>query len=72
VRPPPQDLLSSAVAGRCVAWCEGDATLAGAYLDAHVWAGGRDERLTASLDTLLSGIQAARRPHRRSGRKPGR
>ena len=38
-----------------------------AALGEHVWAGDRDERFTASLGILISGIQAARRPHRRSG-----
>ncbi len=37
-----------------------------AALGEHVWAGDRDERFTASLGILISGIQAARRPHRRS------
>jgi AcrR family transcriptional regulator len=36
-----------------------------AALGEHVWAGDRDERFTASLDTLIGGIQAAQRPHRR-------
>ena len=31
-----------------------------AALGEHIWADNRDERFTASLDTLLSGIQAAR------------
>jgi TetR/AcrR family tetracycline transcriptional repressor len=30
-------------------------------LGQHVWAGNRDERFTAGLDTLLAGLQAARR-----------
>jgi AcrR family transcriptional regulator len=37
-----------------------------AALGEHIWAGNRDQRFTASLDTLLSGIQTAQRrssPH---------
>jgi AcrR family transcriptional regulator len=41
-----------------------------AALGEHVWADNRDERFTASLDTLLAGLQAARR--RPSSRQPGR
>jgi len=42
-----------------------------AVLGEHVWAGNRDQRFTAGLDTLLAGLQAAgmqaasQRPHRR-------
>jgi tetracycline repressor-like protein len=39
-----------------------------AALGEHIWAGNRDQRFTASLDTLLSGIQTAQRrssPHPR-------
>ncbi len=39
-----------------------------AALGEHVWADNRDERLAAGLDTLISGLQAARRPHRKPGR----
>ena len=38
-------------------------------LGEHIWAGHRDQRFTASLDTLLGGIQTARR---RSARQPRR
>jgi AcrR family transcriptional regulator len=38
-----------------------------AALGEHVWADNRDERFTASLDTLLRGLQAA---PRRPGRQP--
>jgi AcrR family transcriptional regulator len=38
-----------------------------AVLGEHIWAGHRDQRFTASLDTLLDGIESARR---RSGRQP--
>jgi AcrR family transcriptional regulator len=37
-------------------------------LGEHIWAGHRDQRFTASLDTILGGIQTARR----SGRQPPR
>ena len=40
-----------------------------AALGEHIWAGHRDQRFTASLDTLLGGIQTARR---RSARQPRR
>jgi AcrR family transcriptional regulator len=40
-----------------------------AALGEHIWADNRDQRFTASLDTLLSGIETARR---RSGRQPRR
>jgi AcrR family transcriptional regulator len=46
-----------------------------AVLGEHVWAGNRDQRFTAGLDTLLAGLQAAglqaasQRAHRR---QPGR
>ncbi len=33
-----------------------------AALGQHVWAGNRDQRFTAGLDTILTGLQAARRP----------
>jgi hypothetical protein len=39
-----------------------------AVLGQHIWVGNRDQRFTASLDTLLRGIQTARRrssPHPR-------
>ena len=39
-------------------------------LGEHVWAGNRDERFTAGLDTLLAGLQAARR--RPKNPPPGR
>jgi len=39
-----------------------------AALGEHVWADNRDERFTAGLGTLISGLQAARRPHRKPGR----
>jgi hypothetical protein len=39
-------------------------------LGEHVWADNRDERFTAGLDTLLAGLQAARR--RLRSRPPGR
>jgi hypothetical protein len=38
-----------------------------AALGEHVWAGDRDDRFTASLGTLISGIQAAQRPHHPTG-----
>jgi Tetracyclin repressor-like, C-terminal domain len=40
-----------------------------AAIGEHVWAANRDQRFTAGLDTLLAGLQAARRPR---GRQPGR
>ena len=39
-------------------------------LGEHVWAGNRDERFTAGLDTLLAGLQAA--PRRPKNLPPGR
>jgi len=36
-----------------------------AALGEHIWAGNRDQRFTASLDTLLGGIETARRRNRR-------
>ena len=43
-----------------------------AALGEHVWADNRDERFTAGLDTLLMGLQAARRPQGGGrGRQPG-
>jgi len=39
-------------------------------LGEHVWAGNRDERFTAGLDTVLAGLQAARR--RPKNPPPGR
>jgi AcrR family transcriptional regulator len=39
-------------------------------LGEHVWAGNRDERFTTGLDTVLAGLQAARR--RPKNRPPGR
>jgi AcrR family transcriptional regulator len=36
-----------------------------ATLGEHVWLPDRDERFTASLDTLISGLQTPRRPHQR-------
>jgi len=43
-------------------------------LGPHVWADNRDERFTTGLDTLVDGLEAARRRHRRagSGRPPPR
>jgi AcrR family transcriptional regulator len=41
-----------------------------AVLGEHVWAGNRDQRFTAGLDTLLAGLQAAR--PRTASRQPGR
>jgi TetR/AcrR family tetracycline transcriptional repressor len=38
-----------------------------AAIGEHVWADNRDERFTASLGTLISGIQAAQRPHQPPG-----
>jgi AcrR family transcriptional regulator len=38
-----------------------------ATIGEHVWADNRDERFTASLATLISGIQTAQRPHQRGG-----
>ena len=38
-------------------------------LGAHVWVDNRDERFAASLDTLVDGLQAARRRRRRGGRQ---
>jgi AcrR family transcriptional regulator len=35
-----------------------------AALGQHVWAGNRDQRFTAGLDTLLAGLQAASQPPR--------
>jgi hypothetical protein len=40
-----------------------------AALGEHIWAGDRDQRFTASLDTLLGGIQTARRRNRRQPRR---
>jgi AcrR family transcriptional regulator len=40
-----------------------------AALGEHIWAGNRDQRFAASLDTLLGGIETAQR---RSGRQPRR
>jgi AcrR family transcriptional regulator len=40
-----------------------------AALGEHIWANNRDERFTASLDTLLRGLQAAPRP---PGQHPAR
>jgi len=39
-----------------------------AALGEHIWAGDRDQRFTASLDTLLGGIQTARRNARQPRR----
>ena len=40
-------------------------------LGGHVWLNNRDERFTAGLNTLVAGLDAARRPPRRSrGRQP--
>ena len=39
-----------------------------AALGEHIWAGNRDQRFTASLDTLLSGIQTAHRSGRQHQR----
>jgi AcrR family transcriptional regulator len=43
-----------------------------AALGEHVWADNRDERFTASLHTLINGLQAAQRPHQRGSRQPRR
>ena len=40
-----------------------------AALGEHIWAGNRDQRFTASLDTLLGGIETARRRNRRQPRR---
>jgi TetR/AcrR family transcriptional regulator, tetracycline repressor protein len=40
-----------------------------AALGEHIWAGNRDQRFTASLNTLLGGIQTARRRNRRQPRR---
>jgi len=39
-------------------------------LGEHVWVDNRDERFTAGLDTLIDGLEAARRRHRRGDRGP--
>jgi AcrR family transcriptional regulator len=36
-------------------------------LGAYVWVDNRDERFTAGLDTLIAGLEAARRRHHRGG-----
>jgi AcrR family transcriptional regulator len=36
-------------------------------LGAHVWVDNRDERFTTGLDTLVDGLETARRRHRRGG-----
>jgi TetR/AcrR family tetracycline transcriptional repressor len=43
-------------------------------LGEYVWVDNRDQRFTAGLDTLVDGLEAARRRHRRggSGRQPPR
>jgi len=43
-------------------------------LGEYVWVDNRDERFTAGLDTLVGGLEAARRRHRRGdrGRQPSR
>jgi hypothetical protein len=42
-----------------------------AVLGEHVWAGNRDQRFTAGLDTILAGLQATRQPgHTPTGPKP--
>jgi len=38
-------------------------------LGEYVWIDNRDERFAAGLDTLVDGLEAARRRHRRSGRQ---
>jgi AcrR family transcriptional regulator len=43
-----------------------------AALGEHVWVTDRDERFTANLDTLISGLQAAPRPHQPRSRQPRR
>jgi hypothetical protein len=40
-----------------------------AALGEHIWGGNRGQRFTASLDTLLGGIQTARRRNRRQPRR---
>jgi AcrR family transcriptional regulator len=39
-------------------------------LGEYVWVDNRDERFTAGLDTLVDGLEAARRRRRREGRQP--
>jgi AcrR family transcriptional regulator len=39
-----------------------------ATLGEHVWVPDRDERFTASLHTLITGLQTAQDPHQRGGR----
>jgi AcrR family transcriptional regulator len=41
-----------------------------AALGAYAWAGDRDQRFTASLDTLIAGLQAAPRPRTRDLPRP--
>jgi hypothetical protein len=40
-----------------------------AALGEHIWVGNRGQRFTASLDTLLGGIETARRRNRRRPRR---
>jgi len=42
-----------------------------AALGEHVWVDDRDERFTASLETLISGLQAPRRPRQSHNSNPG-
>jgi AcrR family transcriptional regulator len=42
-----------------------------ATLGEHVWIADRDERFTASLHTLINGLQTAGRPPQRAGRQSG-
>ena len=41
-----------------------------AALGEYAWAGDRDERFTASLDTLIAGLRATRRPRTRDAPQP--
>jgi AcrR family transcriptional regulator len=41
-------------------------------LGEYVWIDNRDERFATGLDTLVDGLETARRRHRRSGRQPMR
>jgi AcrR family transcriptional regulator len=43
-----------------------------AALGAYAWAGDRDQRFTASLDTITAGLQATRRPRTRDAPRPAR
>ena len=41
-----------------------------AALGAYVWADDRDQRFTASLDTLIAGLRATLRPRTRDASQP--